>query len=98
MVKAVIFDIDGVLIDSFEANFKFFCDLMQYFGYNPPTREEFPSLFHRPMKDIIRALSKSTDEKEIEKIWAAGKDQEVRYPVELVVQPEFSKEIIKSLS
>ena len=69
MIKAVIFDIDGVLLDSFEANLKFFQDLMIKFGYRPPTREEFPPIFHLNMWDAIEALTKSDSEVEIRKIW-----------------------------
>ena len=39
MIKAVLFDIDGVLLDSFEANFKFYVDLMAVAGYGPPTKD-----------------------------------------------------------
>jgi phosphoglycolate phosphatase-like HAD superfamily hydrolase len=40
MIKAVLFDIDGVLLDSFETNLKFFQDLLTKAGHRPPTREE----------------------------------------------------------
>ena len=43
-IKAVVFDVDGVLLDSFEANLKFFQDLMIRSGYRQPTREEFPDV------------------------------------------------------
>jgi|SRR3989344_2167079 len=98
MIKAVIFDVDGVLLDSFEANLKFFSDLMIYFGYNSPTREQFPELFHRSMKDIIRTLTKLTNENEIEKIWKAGRDDVVRYPVELAFQSKHVKKTLEILS
>lgn len=98
MIKAVIFDIDGVLLDSFEANLKFFQDLMVKFGYPPPTREEFPPIFHLNMWDAIKALTKSDSEEEIRKIWEAGGSGEVVYPTELLNMPEGTEEVIKILS
>src|SRR3990167_6881327 len=98
MSKAVIFDIDGVLLDSFEANLKFFQDLMIKFGYRPPRRKEFPPIFHLNMWDAIKILTKSDSEEEIRKIWEAGRDSEIDYPVELLKIPEGAEEAIKGLS
>ena len=98
MIKAIIFDIDGVLLDSFEANLKFFQDLMVKTGYTPPTREEFPKFFHLTMMDAIKALTKSTSEKEIKKIWEIGRSREVGYNVELLNMPDSAEEVIGVLS
>ncbi len=89
---------DGVLIDSFEANFKFFTDLMNKFEHNFMDKEEFPKFFHMPMKELIRKTVRIEDEEEIEKIWKSGKDREVPYPNELLNTPNNLKEIIKKLS
>ena len=98
MIKAVIFDIDGVLIDSFEANHKFFCDLLKKFGHNFYDKEEYRHHFHVPMKGLIKHSSKLEDEEEIEKIWRAGRDKEVPYPHKLLTAPEQMNEIIEKLS
>jgi pyrophosphatase PpaX len=98
MIKAVIFDVDGVLIDSLEANFNFFRDLMNKFGHGFMERKEYIPLFHLPMKDIIRLSTKLTNEEEIEKIWKSGKDREVPYPDELLSVPDNLTETIELLS
>lgn len=98
MIKAVIFDVDGVLVDSFEANFKFFTDLMNKFDHNFMEKEEFPKFFHVPMKELIRKTVRIENEEEIEKIWKSGKDREVPYPHELLDTPKHLKETIKNLS
>lgn len=98
MIKAVIFDIDGVLLDSFEANLKFYKDLMVKAGYRPPTREEFPPLFHLSMMDAVKALTRSDSEKEIKRIWELGKSREVKYPIELLNMPEGAEKVIETLS
>jgi HAD superfamily hydrolase (TIGR01549 family) len=98
MIKAVIFDVDGVLLDSFEANLKFYQDLMVKAGYRPPTREEFPPLFHLSMMEAIKALTKSASAKEIERIWEMGKSREVKYPIELLKMPEQAESVIDTLN
>jgi pyrophosphatase PpaX len=97
MIKAIIFDVDGVLVDSLEANLKFFSSMMTNFGYMPPRREEYTALFHRPMKEVIETLTKQADEKVIEKILLAGRRKDVPYPVELLSTPKDLEKIIKVL-
>jgi beta-phosphoglucomutase-like phosphatase (HAD superfamily) len=75
MIKAILFDIDGVLINTFEANLKFFQDLMRNTGYPEPTREEYRNLFHRTMIDAIRILTRSKDENKIQEIFTMGRDR-----------------------
>lgn len=98
MIKAVIFDIDGVLLDSFEANLKFVQDLLKRAGYPAPSRKEFPELFHRPLYDIIKIRTKLTSEEEIKKIWEMGRNREVPYRLELLKTPDGVEEVIKILS
>lgn len=98
MIKAVLFDIDGVLIHSFEANHKFFGNLFKKFGYDFMSKEEYENYFHLPTKEIVRHTTKSTDEDEIHKIWKSSKDREVPYPDELLDFPKNLFETIEELS
>ena len=98
MIKAVLFDVDGVLIDSFEANLKFYQDLMNKAGYRPPTREEFPPFFHLALMDAIRVLTRSSSEKEIKRIFELAKSRKVRYPIELLDMPKGIEKVINTLS
>lgn len=98
MIKTIIFDIDGVLINSFEANLKFNQDLMIMAGYTPPTKEMYENMFHMSMEEVIKTLTKSNDKKEIERIWLLGKNRKVKYHDELLTTPDNYKSIIQSLS
>lgn len=69
MIRAVIFDVDGVLLDSFETNFLFFEELFRKTGFTPPTREEFKPMFHTTMWDIIKSVTNLDDDKKIEELW-----------------------------
>lgn len=98
MIKAVIFDVDGVLLDSFEANLKFHHDLMTKAGYIPASREEYKKMFPRTMLDNIKTITKSNSEEEIQRVFQMGVNREVRYPVELLNFPEQMKDTIELLS
>lgn len=97
MVKAVIFDIDGTLLDSFEANLKFFQDLMARAGYAPLTREQYSRMYHLNMRDVIRTLTAPSSEDEITRIGELGRSREVEYSLELLRMPEHAEETIKAL-
>lgn len=98
MIKAIIFDVDGVLVHSFEANHKFFGDLFRKFGYTFMSKEDYENYFHLTTKDIVRHTTKSTDEDEIHKIWKSSRDREVQYPAELLDFPKNLFETIENLS
>lgn len=98
MIKAIVFDVDGVLIDSLEANIKFIQDLMRKAGYKPPTRKQYTAIFHLNMMDVIKHLTKSQSEKEIKRIWKIGASRDVAYPTELIKIPKDAEETIKLLS
>lgn len=55
MADAVLFDVDGVLVDSFQAHFQSWLILAQENGFSF-TREDFTSTFGRTSRDIIAAL------------------------------------------
>lgn len=88
MIRAVLFDIDGVLVDSFEANLKYFQDLMNVAGYSPPTREAFRPLFHLTLLGVLQRLTGATDEREIKRLWKMRDDKTVQYDHGLASMPE----------
>ena len=69
-IKAILFDVDGVLLDSFESNLDFFKKVMPAAGYPTPTAEQYRPLFYVSLRDTIIALSGRNDESEIERIKA----------------------------
>jgi len=97
MIKAILFDVDGVLLNSYEANLKFFQDLMLHAGYPPPTREHYQTMFHMPMRDVVEALTQSESVDEIAKICAMGRGKDVIYDIGLLSMPTHAEIIIPSL-
>jgi len=97
MIKAVLFDVDGVLIDSFDANLKFYQDLFVKNGYKSLTRETFLTISHMTMIDVIKIVTKSKDESEINRIWKMGKDGVIPYSDNLLVSPQNYDLVIERL-
>lgn len=98
MIKAVIFDVDGVLIDSFAANAKFFQNLAIFTGYTPFTTEQYRELFHRTMLDVIALFAVGASESRIKEIWEIGRTQRNKlYPSDLLEYPEKLEETIQEL-
>ena len=97
MIQTVLFDVDGVLIDSFQANFEFYKRLFTQAGYTPPTLKEYTPLFQSTMMGVIQTVTKSTSQEEIDRLMAIGKDRSTIYPFDLLQTPEHLSEIIEHL-
>jgi pyrophosphatase PpaX len=78
MLKAIIFDIDGVLVDSREANIALFQKLLAKGGYPKPSREDVMGCFHLPLWQSLEKLTKSNDQAEIKRIWELAHDPVLR--------------------
>ena len=98
MIRAVIFDVDGVLLDSWEANIKFYQLLLEKSGYNVPSRKAIESVFHLSMMDAIRQLAQETSDVRVREVWEMGRSRKVRYPTELLKIPEHSRDVVDTLN
>ena len=61
-VKALIFDVDGVLADSREANYNLFAKLFSEFGFVPPKPHEIDALGGQTSRETICALVPGIEE------------------------------------
>ncbi|MSU56369.1 MAG: HAD family hydrolase [Candidatus Taylorbacteria bacterium] len=94
-IKAVLFDIDGVLLDSFEAGFLFFGDILTALGYPRPTRGAYKSAFHLPLTLALKYLAKADLTEELGRLDEIL--QNVSYHTELLSEPPGCKEVLEAL-
>ncbi|KKW10645.1 MAG: putative phosphatase [Parcubacteria group bacterium GW2011_GWA2_49_9] len=94
--KAVLFDIDGVLLDSFDAGLRLFQDMLASMGYPKPTRREFRKVFHLPLVPVLKHFTKSELTEELERIHELV--EKIPYHSELLSEPEHAKETLMTLS
>lgn len=56
MIKEIIFDLDGTLVDSLEAFIKLGNEMAEKYGYKPVTEEKIRELLKMPMKKRLKEL------------------------------------------
>ncbi len=69
MIRAVLFDIDGVIVDSVKGNAAMYRDLLGRFGYPGPTDEEHATRNHHTLIDNVRYFANGAPEDDIRKIF-----------------------------
>jgi pyrophosphatase PpaX len=95
MLKAVIFDVDGVLVDSKRAVIAFYSSLFKEAGYNDISREDIAKCFHLPLVHSIRELI-GCDDEEVNRIKSLAVNSEHRSR-ELYEFPEKLDHVLESL-
>lgn len=95
-IKAILFDIDGVLADSAESNVPFYQEILQKAGYPIPPREEILHHSYLTIKDSIIFYAKEADPKKIETLLRIGKD--TPYPVDQIKTPPHAERIVVELA
>lgn len=96
MIKAVIFDIDGVLVDSREANVALYQNLLAKAGYPVPSTEKILSNFHLTARDSLRDFTGSDDPEELDRLMTLVASSSVRRP-ELFKFPQHLEQSLSEL-
>lgn len=95
MIRAILFDIDGVLFDSVKANAEFFRLIFEHFGVRGPSVEEQRRLNHLTIKDHVRLRMGDRGESVVEEAYAYA--HTVEHHNDLLELPEEWEEVLTEL-
>lgn len=95
-VSAILFDLDGVLMHSLEANHAFYGEVLSGLGYGASGLKDVASVFHMSECDALATLSCERDPELLELVYNAAKTR--RFPTELLRLPVGDIEVIDRLS
>ena len=88
MIKAVLFDLDGVLVDSFEAWWRLLDAAARHFGCLPVSRDQFRSVYGQPTEADVRGFFPGQTETEVEAFYTGHFSEFASY---IRVEPEASR-------
>lgn len=99
MIKAILFDVDGVLIDSRETVLKLRKKIFKAAGHEDIDEKHVSEGFHLPLKAVVENALKSKgvkDQKEIDRVYGLSFDPAIREGQEFKF-PEQLEPILKNL-
>lgn len=78
MIKTVLFDFDGVIVNSYDATIYYFQKTLADFGKRVPKKKEFEKLLGLKTHDMFKKLLVSESEEEITKIYEYSKKESIK--------------------
>ena len=78
-IKAVLFDLDGVLVDSLDAWFYVFNDSLGSFGFGKLSKKEFTRDFGAPIEKDVKKHFRGKTVKEVESAYNACFNKRAKY-------------------
>ena len=97
MIKAVLFDVDGVLIDSREANIEFYRGLLKRYGYPERSEADLAQGHYLTLLESIAILTNEASEERVQEIWSESRAL-ADYRPDLVKLPDGCDEVLARLS
>jgi HAD superfamily hydrolase (TIGR01509 family) len=79
MIKAILFDVDGVLIDTLESNARSYSHDFELLGGKPITPEEYKKFYHLPARVMFKRFFPEKSDQEIERIIMTKTERTVRF-------------------
>jgi HAD superfamily hydrolase (TIGR01509 family) len=78
-VKAIFFDLDGVLVNSYDAWFRLFNDTLQHFGYRKITKKEFNREWGKSTKEDVKYFMPRQTVPEVRAYYSKAFPRFIRY-------------------
>jgi phosphoglycolate phosphatase len=97
MTKAVLFDLDGVLVDSYETTITYFQESLSHFGYPKPAKEAFLPLMGYRSLDMIKKLLPDISEEKLTEIFSYSQELSLQYASKIPLFPN-AKEALEHIA
>lgn len=96
MIRAILFDVDGVLIDSRDANIAFYRNLLKRYGYPERSDEDLAKGHYLTLLESIAFLTGESSQERVQEIWAESRALS-DYEPGLVRLPDRCEEVLDRL-
>lgn len=98
MIKAVLFDIDGVLLDTKDALALFYSDVLAKYGYSKPSQEKIDGVLHLTVRDALADLTREKSKQKLADMYDYAMGRSSPYPFDMVKRPRNLEKVLKTIS